>query len=242
MAAGALFVPPPRPAPSCCRSGAGCPASGCSSAATEGFPERARDLPTGSRERLPLVRPSTSHRAPPAQCHVRTDATRPGLALHGLDSPDIDALIRLRLLRSAQRRDAHALQVAVRALLYWPCERSSTGVPGLMLSGALIGQLLCVPPTGSRRSGHKPSSTVMRFPTTRPCCPRMGCTGCGIIFDYGQDTIGGYLHWQGKLGTPLLNRNESPARTTSAVRWPACEFVEITMVVLPDAVGTLPKP
>ena len=35
-----------------------------------------------------------------------------------LDWPDIDGLIRLRLLRRAQRHDTKARQVAVRALLY----------------------------------------------------------------------------------------------------------------------------
>jgi hypothetical protein len=35
-----------------------------------------------------------------------------------LDEPDIDGLIRLKLLRHSMRKDPEALQVAVRALIY----------------------------------------------------------------------------------------------------------------------------
>ena len=40
-----------------------------------------------------------------------------------LDPPDIDGLIRLRLLRREQRQDAEALQIAVRALIYKVLDR-----------------------------------------------------------------------------------------------------------------------
>ena len=35
-----------------------------------------------------------------------------------LDQPDIDGLVRRKLLRPAQRQDTEALQVAVRGLIY----------------------------------------------------------------------------------------------------------------------------
>ena len=35
-----------------------------------------------------------------------------------LDQPDIDGFVRLKLLRTGQRQDTEALQVAVRALIY----------------------------------------------------------------------------------------------------------------------------
>jgi hypothetical protein len=60
--------------------------------------------------------------------------------------------------------------------------------------------------------------------------------------NYGQDTIGGYLNLQScSHETRLPNRNESPVRTTSTVRWPACELVEVRVVVLADPVGAFPK-
>ena len=40
-----------------------------------------------------------------------------------LDPPDIDGLIRLRLLRREQRQDTEALQIAVRALIYKVLDR-----------------------------------------------------------------------------------------------------------------------
>jgi hypothetical protein len=40
-----------------------------------------------------------------------------------LDPPDIDGLIRLRLLRREQRQDTEALQISVRALIYKVLDR-----------------------------------------------------------------------------------------------------------------------
>jgi uncharacterized protein (DUF736 family) len=65
----------------------------------------------------PLVR-SRSRTAERMRLHRKRRREGSHFVRVQLDPPDIDALIRLKLLRSAQRRDTNALQVAVRALLY----------------------------------------------------------------------------------------------------------------------------